>query len=109
MYNQHVHDPNYLNQDLARYAAVTPEGIKKFAAEQLGKNQCAVVYGLPGEKIIPPAPSTPEAPPKTEAQVESKEPWRNTMPAAGPTPQVKLPMAKRSRLVNGLTVLVVES
>ncbi len=109
MYNQFLHDPGYLNQDLARHAAVTPEGVKRFASEQLAKNHRAVVYGLPGDKVLPPAPPTPEAPPKSEAKVESKEPWRNTMPAPGPAAQVKLPMAKRFQLRNGLTVLLVES
>ncbi|HEY2923376.1 MAG TPA: pitrilysin family protein [Candidatus Eisenbacteria bacterium] len=109
MYNQHVRDPGYLNQDLARYASVTTEGVKKFAAEQLAKDRRVVVYGLPGTKVVPPAPPTPTAPPKTEAKAESKEAWRNTVPGAGPTPVVKLPMAKRFRLPNGLTVLVVEN
>ncbi|HEY3156363.1 MAG TPA: insulinase family protein, partial [Candidatus Eisenbacteria bacterium] len=109
MYNQHTKDPGYLNQDLARHAAVTPDGIKRFAAEQLAKDHRAIVYAIPGEKVIPPAPPTPEAPAKTEAKVESKEPWRNTVPGAGPTAVVKLPMAKRFQLQNGLTVLLVES
>ncbi len=109
MYNQHTKDPNYLSQDLARYAAVTPESVKRFTAEQLAKDHRAVVYGLPGKKVVPPAPPTPPAPTTTEAAVESKEPWRNTIPGAGPTPVVKLPMAKRFRLQNGLTVLLVES
>jgi len=109
MYNQFTNDPGYLNKDLARYAAVTPDGVKKFTAEQLAKEHRVVVYGLPGEKVIPPAPPTPAAPPKSEAKVESKEPWRNTIPSAGPTTMVKLPMAKRFSLPNGLTVLLVES
>ncbi len=109
LYNQHMKDPGYLNKDLARFAAVTTDGIKKFAAESLAKDKRAVVYGIPGKKIVPPAPETPAAPPASEAKVESKEPWRNTVPGAGPTPMVKLPMAKRFQLPNGLTVLVVEN
>jgi len=109
MYNQHTKDPNYLNQDLARFAAVTQDGVKHFVTEQLAKDHRAVVYGLPGTKVVPPAPPTPPAPTEKEAAVESKEPWRNTIPGAGPTPVVKLPMAKRFRLQNGLTVLLVES
>jgi len=109
MYNQHTKDPNYLNQDLARFAAVTQDGVKKFVTQQLAKDHRAVVYGLPGAKVVPPAPPTPPAPTEKEAAVESKEPWRNTIPGAGPTPVVKLPMAKRFRLQNGLTVLLVES
>ncbi len=109
MYNQHMKDPAYLTQDLARYAAVTTESLKHFAAEQLAKEHRAVVYGLPGTKVIPPAPPTPPAPTVKEASIQSKEAWRNAVPGAGPTPVVKLPMAKRFQLQNGLTVLVVES
>jgi zinc protease len=83
--------------------------VKRFAAEQLSKDHRAVVYGLPGKKIVPPAPPTPPAPTDKEAAIESKEPWRNTVPGAGAAPVVKLPMAKRFSLPNGLTVLVVES
>jgi len=54
LYNQYMKDPNYVNQDLARYAAVTTDGVKKFAAEQLAKDHRVVVYGLPGKKIVPP-------------------------------------------------------
>ena len=109
LYNQYTGDPGYLNQDLARFAAVTPEAVKRFASEQLGKDRRAVVYGVPGGKVIPPAPPTPPAPPKNEVKVESKEAWRNSIPGAGATPVVKLPMAKRFRLQNGLTVLLVEN
>ena len=109
MYNQHTKDPNYLNKDLARYAAVTPDGVKRFTQEQLGKQSRATVFGVPGAKVVPPAPPTPPAPTATEAKVESKEPWRSTIPGAGPTPVVKLPMAKRFQLQNGLTVLLVEN
>src|SRR5438552_4985518 len=109
MYNQHTKDPNYLNQDLAPYAAVTPHGVKRFTQEHLGKQSRATVFGIPGVKVVPPAPPTPPAPTATEAKVESKEPWRSTIPGAGPTPVVKLPMAKRFQLQNGLTVLLVEN
>ncbi|HYQ88468.1 MAG TPA: pitrilysin family protein [Candidatus Binatia bacterium] len=109
MYNQHTKDPAYLNQDLARFAAVTPDGVKRFVTEQLAKDHRAVVYGLPGTKVVPPAPPTPPAPTEKEAAIESKEPWRNTIPGAGATPVVKLPLAKRFKLQNSLTVLLVES
>ncbi|MGH9388062.1 MAG: M16 family metallopeptidase, partial [Vicinamibacteria bacterium] len=98
MYNQHTKDPGYLNKDLARFAAVTTDDVKKFTAGQLSKDTRAVVYGLPGTKVVPPAPPTPPAPSKTEAKIESKEAWRNTVPGAGPAPVVKLPMAKRFQL-----------
>ena len=108
-YNQYVRNPGYLNQDLARYAAVTPASLKKFAAGQLRTQNRAVVYGLPGEKVIPPAPPTPPTPDRAEIKVEDREPWRKTMPVAGPAPAPALPTPKRFTLANGLTVYVVES
>jgi zinc protease len=83
--------------------------VKQFVAAQLAKDHRCVVYGLPGEKVLPLAQPTPEAPPKSTAQVESKEPWRNTAPGPGPAVQVKLPLAKRFKLSNGLQILLVES
>jgi zinc protease len=108
-YNHHLEDPGYLNQDLARYAAVTPEAVKAFAQERLGTNQRVVAYAIPGAKVIqndPPAPPKPEA--KEEA-VASAEPWRTTPPAAGPASTAKLPRAKKFTLPNGLTTFLVEA
>lgn len=108
LYNQYLHDPDFVNQDLARYAAVTPEAVKKFAAEQLAREHRVVVYGVPGDKKLPPDPQTPPAPKKEEAKIESLEPWRNTVPQAGPAPQAKLPTPKRFTMPNGLTVYVIQ-
>src|SRR5258705_109342 len=33
-YNHHLKDPNFLNKDLARFAAVSPASVKKFANDQ---------------------------------------------------------------------------
>jgi zinc protease len=106
-YNQYVHDPGYVNKDLARYAAVTAEGIKSVAADQLAKNKRVVVYAVPGEKVIPPAPPTPPAPPATASYPESKEAWRLTQPTAAAASTAPLPNANTFKLDNGLTVYVV--
>ena len=108
-YNQHVKDPGYLTKDLARFEAVTPEGVKQFAAQSLKNDARVVVYAVPGDKKLPPDPPAPPAPAKSQAKVESKEPWRNTPPAAGAEIQAKLPSPKKLALPNGLTVYVVES
>jgi zinc protease len=108
-YNQHQKDPGYLNKDLARFEAVTPEAVKQFAAQSLRNDARVVVYAVPGDKKLPPDPPAPPAPPKSEAQVESKEPWRSTAPPAGAENQAKLPSPKKLALPNGLTVYVVES
>ena len=110
MYNHHHKDPGYLNKDLARWAAVTPDGVKKFAADYLKKDARVVAHAVPGDKKLPPDPAAPPKPEKTEqAKVESKEPWRNTVPAAGPAPKAVLPTPKRFALPNGLAVYLVEA
>ncbi len=109
MYNQHLQDPGYLNKDLARYAAVTPEASKKFVNEQLKKEARVVVYAVPGDKKLPPDPPAPPKPDKETAKVESKEPWRNTMPGPGPEAKAQLPSAKRLELSNGMALYVVEA
>jgi zinc protease len=111
LYNHFLHDPGYLNHDLARYAAVTPDSLKAFAAAQLQPAHRVVVYGVPGEKALPPnppgAPAAAAAP--AEAPPTSKEPWRNEVPKPGPTSTASLPAARSFRLPNGLTVYWIES
>ena len=109
LYNHHLKDPGYFNKDLGRYAAVTPEGLKKFANDQLQKNARVVVYAVPGDKVLPPDPTAPPKPEKETAKVESKEPWRNTMPGPGPQAKAQLPSAKRLELSNGMALYVVEA
>ena len=109
MYNQHTKNPGYLNQDLARFAAVTPSTVKKFASDQLRNDARVVVYAVPGEKKLTPGPATPAKPSDTEAKVESGEPWRKTIPTAGPASRASLPTPKRFALENGLQVYLVEA
>lgn len=107
-YDYYVHDPGYLDQDLARYAAVTPESVKRFVARYLAKESRVAVYALPGEKVLPPSPPTPQTPERTTERVESGEPWRLDPPKPGPAPSLGLPVPKRFALANGLTVYLVE-
>jgi len=108
-YNHHLKNPGYLSEDLARFAAVTPASAKTFAANQLKPNARVVVHAVPGDKKLPPDPTTPPKPETTEAKVESAEPWRNTMPGPGPVAKAALPSPKRFALPNGLQVYVVEA
>ncbi len=108
-YNHHLKDPGFLNKDLARFAAVTPASVKKFANDQLKQSARVVVYAMPGDKNLPPDPTAPPKPEKETAQVESKEPWRNTVPSPGPNNTAQLPSAKRTELPNGMALYVVES
>jgi zinc protease len=110
LYNQFTKNPGYLNQDLARFAAVTPATAKKFAADYLRNDARVVAYGVPGEKKLPPSPPAPPKPDgASEAKVESGEPWRNTVPTGGQASKAALPTPKRFALPNGLQVYLVES
>jgi len=109
LYNQFEKTLGYLNQDLARFAAVTPASAKKFAHDYLRNDARVVVYGVPGDKKLPPNPTAPPKPTGDEAKVESAEPWRNTVPSAGTMSKATLPTPKRFALPNGLQVYLVES
>jgi predicted Zn-dependent peptidase len=59
-YNHFTGNPGFLAQDLARYAKVTPESVRRFAAEYLRPEARAVVHAVPpaGEKAgAPPGPA----------------------------------------------------
>jgi zinc protease len=108
-YNHFTGDPGYLQKDMDRYAAITTSAVKTFVTDQLAKTKRVVVYVNTGEKMIPPAPPTPAAVARTEAKVESKEPWRNEPPKPGVLAATPLPSAKKLSLANGLTVYLVEN
>src|SRR5262245_13296774 len=109
MYNHYLKDPDYLNKDLARYGAVTVDGVRRFAADQLGKNKRVVVYGVPGTQVLAAQPPQGQVTPESPTRVESKEPWRNEQPKPSATSGAPLPSAKRFELANGLAVYLVES
>jgi zinc protease len=108
-YNHHLGNPDYLNEDLDRYAAVTATDVQVFAASALRRDARAIVHAVPGEKQLPPSPPTPPAPERTEVEIESREPWRNKIPQAGPLPTTALAKAEEFELANGLRVYLVES
>lgn len=47
LYNQYINDPSYLATDLARYDAVTPETLQRFARELLEPQRSVVVWTSP--------------------------------------------------------------
>ncbi|MHB8079139.1 MAG: M16 family metallopeptidase [Candidatus Krumholzibacteriia bacterium] len=108
-YNQYLGDPGKLNWDLARYARVTPDAIRAFAADELRRDRRVVVYGVPGEQVVPPGPPAPASPPPPTEPVVSAEPWRDTQPTPGPASLAPLPAAARFTLANGLPVYLVEA
>jgi zinc protease len=114
-YNQYTGDPGYLSKDLARYQSATVASVKQTAAKYLNKNQAAVVYCVPGKKVVDDVPRSPAntdadvklTPPYT-ATFEEQQNWRKTAPAAGPAVPFTLPVPKTFTLKNGLQVYLVE-
>jgi predicted Zn-dependent peptidase len=49
-YNHYVGDPGYLDEDLARYDAVTPEKVRDFAREYLQPDARVVMHAVPTPK-----------------------------------------------------------
>jgi zinc protease len=114
-YNQYTRDPDFLPKDLARYDAVTPASVQKYAEQTLGKNQRVVVYGIPGEKVLDDVPRSPEDTdanvkinPQHTPEFEASQAWRATAPKPSPEHALVLPKPTVITLPNGLTIYLVE-
>jgi zinc protease len=106
-YNQFVGTPDYLQQDVARYTVLTPALLRTAAARMLVPQARAVIYCVPGEKVINDVPrgqppANPVAPQKTAQD------WRAVKPGPGTERPLRLPVPKRFTLDNGLTVMLFE-
>jgi len=113
-YNHFLHDPGYLPKDIDRYNRATTADLKQVANVVLKPNQRAVVYGVPGKKVIDDPPRT-----KQEEEQEAKETsnvsnnmpeetWRAKPPEAAAASKLSLPVPASFKLANGLTVFLVE-
>ena len=107
-YNHYLGDPGYLGKDLARYDAVTPESVRKYAQEQLGKEARAVVYGISGDKKIDDIPRHEPAAGPAATGTMPDEAWRAKAPAAGAASHLVLPVPTHFTLPNGLQVYLLE-
>jgi zinc protease len=111
-YNHYLDDPAYLNRDLQRYADIDAQQVRRFVTDALQRDRRVVVHTEPGERVLPPDPTTPPDPAEATpgpAPASSAEPWRNTVPGLGSAPAMALPEAQRFELDNGLPVYLVES
>jgi zinc protease len=110
LYNHYLGTPDYVNQNLERFASVTADGVRDFASAQLRRDARVVVHTVPGKKNLPPDPPAPEQPPAAEGPpAESGDPWRNEVPKPGPPPSVSMPQIEMFKLDNGLPVYLVQS
>jgi zinc protease len=110
-YNQFLHDPGYLPKDLERYNKVTVADLKQTGANQLKTSSRAVVWGLPGERVVDDPAKASETSAAQNSPVTGTmpdEPWRAKAPAPQAQSKLSLPVAQSFKLSNGLTILLVE-
>ena len=108
-YQHYLGTPDYLDQDLKRYRDATSQSIVAFAAQNLKATTRVVLFALPGEKKLPPEPSSPAAQAAGGAEsVNVDEPWRKDMPKPGAVRAAQFPTPEKFTLPNGLTVIVSE-
>jgi zinc protease len=112
-FNHYEGSPDGLSDDLRRTNAVTPDRVRRFAAQRLDPGRRVVVEVTPGPKMPvddPAEPATSDTGAKAETPPPaSAEPWRDTVPAPGPVPTTPPPPVQRFTLHNGLAVWLVES
>jgi zinc protease len=114
-YNQFLGTADYFAKDIARFDAVRASDIQRVAQTLFKKDARAVVYGVPGKKVIDDVAKTAEEENKKQAKeagdskvTMAEEAWRANPPKAGPAPKFTLPVPEQVKLPNGLTVLLVE-
>ena len=111
-YNHYLKTPDYLQQDVARYRAVTPVTVRTFARTYLTPSSRVVVHAVPGEPQAAAQVPTPPAPKPGEGAgaqaVNADEPWRANQPKAATAKPVQLPTPQSETLTNGLTLILNE-
>ncbi len=114
-YNWYASTPDYFSQDLARYDAATPSGVTQTVRNIFKNSARAVLYGIPGEKVVAEVSKTSDEENKKQSEsagqsknAMAEEAWRVNPPVPGPMPKFTLPVAKQVKLANGLNVLLVE-
>ncbi|MGB7217758.1 MAG: pitrilysin family protein [Vicinamibacterales bacterium] len=120
-YNHYLGSPDYLQQDVERYRAVTPATLLAFAREQLTPDARVVLHAVPGQPqaaapapapapaLAPaPAPALAPAPAPAVDAVNADEPWRLEMPKPGPARTLQLATPVSTTLPNGLTIILSE-
>lgn len=109
LYNHFLRTPDYLQKDVERYRAVTPQAVLAFVRDQLQPSGRVVVHAVSGPPDFGPPVPTPQAPTTagegTEA-INADEPWRTQPPKAGPAPSFRAPTPESTQLSNGLTLML---
>ncbi len=109
-YHHYLKTPDYLQQDIGRYRAVTPASVLAFAKAQLTPTSRVVVHAVKGTPNLssPPTPAqAPSAPGQGAESVNVDEPWRKDPPAPPPSrTYMQVPTPESITLANGLTVML---
>jgi zinc protease len=119
-YNHYVGTPDYLQQDIERYRAVTPASAHGFVQKYLRPDARVVLHVVRGAVVSNQGGAVSSQKPvisqeggsgqraaaAAEAPLNADEPWRATPPQAGPVPTVRLPAPESVTLENGLTLLL---
>jgi zinc protease len=112
MYNHYLGTPDYLDKDIQRYRAVTPQSIQAFAREYFDADSRVVVHAVPGqpqiEAVQPPPAASAQAPQGGAQSINADEPWRFEMPKPGPARPLVLATPTSVTLSNGLTLILNE-
>ncbi len=112
MYNHYLGTPDYLQKDVERYRAVTPDTIHGFVKAQLSNSARVVVHAVPGEPDLGQPVPTPPAPQGKAGEgaeaINAEEPWRNEVPKPGAARVLRLPAPESTQLPNGLTIILSE-
>lgn len=94
MYNTYAGDPGYIDKDFARYQAVTPAGVQRVAQRWLHE----------GRVVMRVDPYPQLAAGKDDAGLD-----RTKSPAVGDPAKLVLPKLQRTKLSNGLEVVLAEA
>ncbi|MFC4314371.1 M16 family metallopeptidase [Steroidobacter flavus] len=98
-----MRNPGCLREVMKRFAAATPDSLRK-AAATLTPGSGVVIYAVPGEKVVDDVPAAEAVPASSHlAQTDKFE-----MPPVGPPSAVKPPAPQRVVLDNGFQVWLVE-
>lgn len=110
LYNHFLGDPGFLSKDMERYSKASLVSLKSLARNKFKRDAGVVVWGIPGQKIVNDVPksshSSGESNPET-TEIPDQD-WRKSPPSPGPTPTINLPVPRKFKLGNGLSVFLVE-
>jgi len=109
LYNHYLGDPDYLDEDIARYRNATTASVRAFAQDQLKPSARVVVHGVSGTQKLAAEVPTPKFDPATAKKggeaSNADESWRASAPKPSAARPLALPTPSSFLLPNGLTVI----